>query len=430
MKNTRVASLSILSQSFRILSGPLTIFIIAKTLSVSEMSIYYAFFNVIALQQIMEMGVGFTIRQYISHAYKIDKDKKWLNSSKEKIISYMRFSFVWYMVISMFVLLIVGFAGEYFFSSYEGTSNWMQPWWTLVIFISVFTIFTPIQFLVEGCQQQLSLYKARLISGVLSSVSLCISLYYGAGLYSIVVSIIVLNIVLYIFIYNQSKRLVSEIINIKPNQGLFLTFIDVWPMLSKISVTWILGYFFWNSFNLIAFKTLSNDQAGRFGFTLSLAKAGYSIAESLIASQTTIYSNYISNGLIDKARKQFERLMLLSMAILFIGFSSYIILYLSLPDLFIFKKTLGLDLTLSIFVYFILLLPITSHASYCRCFKVEPYFRLSLFINIQVPIVFFIICFYQKEPNFIYLLPFSMLSLIWSCIIYRKAIGINNTNEI
>ncbi|EEQ12409.1 Wzx [Yersinia mollaretii ATCC 43969] len=402
----------------RVFSGPLVIIVVAKTLTTGEMSLYYAFFNVIALQQIMEMGIGFTIKQYISHSYKLTEKNEWGQESKANIISYMKFSFLWYLVISLFIFFILGYVGSVFFSSYKGSTDWKGAWWMLVFITGFFTIVTPFQFLIEGCQRQISIYKSRLLSGIFLSLVLGLSLYYGAGLYSIAIAVFISNLIFYLYLFKTIKELVSELIGVKTKKNIKTTFIEVWDMLSKISVTWILGYFFWNSFNLIAFKMLTNDLAGRFGFTLSLVRAGYSIAESIVASQTTIYASYISAGEVKLARRQFEKSMYISMALLISGYFLYIAVYKILPGLFIFDKTLNLTYTIEMFLYFVLLLPVTSQANYCRCFKNEPYFKLSLFMNIQVPIVFYLTCYYVGEPNFIYLLPFSMLSLIWSCYIY------------
>ncbi|WP_429121191.1 hypothetical protein [Aeromonas allosaccharophila] len=420
MKNKKIAIYSLFSQALRVISGPITIMMVAKSLSVEEMSFYYSFFNVIALQQILEMGLGFVIKQYISHDYKVDQENCWILDSISSIKSYFTFSCFWFLFVALFVCIIVGLFGIWFFSSYQGDIVWQSPWWAIVVITSIATLVTPIQFLLEGCQQQLSLYKARVISALVSAFSLCISLYYGAGLYSVAVSLLCSNLALYLFIYKPSAELLSKFFSVSSSRTIRKTLSEIWPMLSKISVTWIMGYFFWNSFNLIAFKFLPLEMAGRVGFTLSLARAGLSIAESLVASQTTIYASQISDGKIDIAKENFEKLMLLSCAVLFSGYSVYLLSAILFSDFFIFTKALSIKETIWVFIYFLLLLPVLSQANFCRCFKKEPYFYLSMFVNIQVPVVFFIICYHIRLPSFEYLLPFSAFVFLWSCELYKK----------
>ncbi|MBL0464135.1 polysaccharide biosynthesis protein [Aeromonas veronii] len=420
MKHSSIASVAFLSQALRVISGPLTILFVARSLSIEEMSFYYSFFNVIALQQILEMGLGFVIKQYIAHDYKVDQENILTFDSIVNIKSYFTFSCLWFLFVALFVFFMVGLFGTWFFSSYQGEIVWQRPWWTVVIITSIATLVTPIQFLLEGCQQQLTLYKGRVFSALASAFSLCLSLYYGAGLYSVAVSLLCSNLALYLFIYKPSAELLSKFFSVSSSRTIRKTLSEIWPMLSKISVTWIMGYFFWNSFNLIAFKFLPLEMAGRVGFTLSLARAGLSIAESLVASQTTIYASQISDAKIDIAKANFEKLMLLSCAVLFFGYFVYLLIATLFSNFFIFTKALPIKETIWIFIYFLLLLPVLSQANFCRCFKKEPYFYLSMFVNIQVPVVFLIICYHIRQPSFEYLLPFSFLVFFWSCQIYKK----------
>ncbi|MEJ8679050.1 hypothetical protein P0C22_10885 [Plesiomonas shigelloides] len=420
MKHRSIATAAFISQALRVISGPLTILFVARNLTSEEMSFYYSFFNVIALQQILEMGLGFVIKQYISHEYKIDQERNWLNCSIANVKSYFIFASVWFFVIALFVLGMVGLFGIWFFSSYQGDIVWQSPWWAIVVITSITTLVTPIQFLLEGCQQQLILYKARVFSALVSALSLCISLYYGAGLYSVAVSLLCSNLALYLFIYKPSAELLNKLFSVSSSKTIRKTLAEIWPMLSKLSVTWVMGYFLWNSFNLIAFKFLPLDLAGRVGFTLSLARAGLSIAESLVASQTTIYASQISDGKIDIAKANFEKLMLLSCAVLFSGYLLYLLAAIGFSDFFIFSKALPIKETVWVFIYFLLLLPVLLQANFCRCFKREPYFYLSMFVNIQVPIVFLITCYYIRQPSFEYLLLFSIFVFFWSCKIYKK----------
>lgn len=423
MKHRSIASAAFLSQALRVISGPIIILFVAKNLSSEEMSFYYSFFNVIALQQILEMGLGFIIKQYIAHDYKVDHENSWSIDSIASIKSYFTFSCFWFSFVALFVFIIVGLFGVWFFSSYQGDIAWQSPWWAVVVITSIATLLTPIQFLLDGCQQQLSLYKGRVFSALVSAFSLCIGLYYGAGLYSVAVSLLCSNLALYVFIYRSSAKLLSQVFSVSSSKTIRTTLAEIWPMLSKLSVTWIMGYFFWNSFNLIAFKFLPLELAGRFGFTLSLARAGLSIAESLVASQTTIYASQISNGNTELAKDKFEKLMLLSCAVLFLGYFIYSLAAIGFRGIFIFTKALPIKDTVWMFIYFLLLLPVLLQANFCRCFKQEPYFYLSFFCNIQVPLVFFAICYWFQQPSFEYMLPFSMGLLLWSFFIYRRVVS-------
>ncbi|MEX5790053.1 hypothetical protein AB6H13_20235, partial [Providencia vermicola] len=75
-RGNNIAIFSLLAKSINIFCGPITLLIISSKLSSEEIAFYYTFFNLIALQQLVELGLGFTLKQCISHSYKL-VDNKW-----------------------------------------------------------------------------------------------------------------------------------------------------------------------------------------------------------------------------------------------------------------------------------------------------------------------------------------------------------------
>lgn len=422
MKEKKVAALALSSQSLRLLSGPITLLVISSELSPEVMSFYFSFLSLIAMQQLLEMGLGFTVKQFIAHAYHED-DNTWSSISIMKIKAYYKFSMIWFLVLAIFIVIVVGLFGAWFFSSYSGDIAWEYPWLALVLSTGLTTLVTPVQFLVEGCQKQIEYYKARLISGVINAIVICFSLLSGLGLYSLSLSVIFSNLALYfilryeimsiLVVFNKNK-IESNAPSVKD------TFFEMWPMLSKMSLTWCTGYFFWNSFNLLAFKFLSTEMSGKFGFTLLLARSGFAIAESVVASQSTLYSQSISKGDIQKAKHDFNKSMIASLFILFSGYSIFVVGFYIYPQFYMFEKVLNVESTIQIFIYFFLLLPVLLQANFCRCFKDEPYVNLSLFCNFSVPIVFYFSLVMFNEVVFAVLLPLSIIFILWSMKIMNK----------
>ena len=426
MENSKVAKIAFLGQAIRLLSGPLVLLVISKELSTAEMALYYTFFSILAIQQVLEMGIGFTIKQFIAHAYKVDTKGVWLKVSKEEIKNYYSFSSKWYLVISLFVFVGIGSFGLVFFQSGTVSIDWESPWLLMIVVIALFINLIPLEFVVEGCQQQHVLYSAKLLSSVIGSISLIISMSLGFGLYSIGISRFFASVTQYVYIYFKSKELIKELLFFKCNTVYKDVFTKVWPMLSKISVTWILGYFFWNSFNLIAFKTLPIDDAGKLAFTLSLAMAGYNIVSTIINSQTTFFSKEISDGRVEDAVFKFRKFNLISLLIICLGYMSFLIIFNLWPGIYIFDKVLSLELIVYIFIYFVLVTFVTNQGNFSRCFKREPYFYLSLFSNITVPVLFLLVCMKSGEPNFLYLIPNSIICIVWSHFIFKKNILLKN----
>jgi O-antigen/teichoic acid export membrane protein len=421
-ENIKTPLYSLLSQSIRLLSGPITLLVVSSSLTNEQMSFYFSFFSLIAMQQLLEMGLGYTVKQFIAHAYK-EEDGIWKVTSIKDVKSYFRFTCLWFLFLVLFILLGIGFLGYYFFSSYAGNIDWLSSWWCLVFVSAVATGLSPILFVLEGCQKQVQIYKGRMISAIVSSLSLWIAMIMQLDLYSIAISVLISNLVLFKYLYPHISRLLV-IFRKSPGHSKEIkeVFKELWPMLSKLSVTWGMGYLFWNSFNLTAFKLFTPEQAGKFGFTLALARAGFGIAESIVNSQSTIYSRNISEGKILQAKASFTKSLFISQVLILAGYGLYLVAYKFYPSFYLFDKTLSLWVTIQIFLYFSLLLPVNSQANFCRCFKKEPYFKLSMFCNISVPVVFLITSYIFRDVVFIYLLPLSIIFILWSRIIFKTTL--------
>lgn len=428
MKKT-VVTTALFSQVIRLISGPVVLLIISSKFSTSEISLYYTFFSVVAIQQVLEMGVGFTIKQFISHAYK-KNDNTWTLNSKMEIKSYLVFSQKWYFLISLFIFFVIGLVGYVFFSSKDLNFDWETPWFLMILVVGFFVNFIPFQLIAEGCQQQVILFRANIVYSIVNSFVLSVFILFGFGLYSISAALLFSNIFLYLILLAKLRKVFFSLYEVDSLNNFKSVFKKIWPMLSKISVTWILGYFFWNSFNIIGFKLLPIDLSGQLAFTVTLALTGYNIVSVIINSQTTIFSNLISKGKVEQALSVFKRSHYISMCLCFMGYSLFLLLHLLLPELNIFNKTLPIKDLIFIFLYFYMLLSVTNKANFSRCFKKEPFFYLSMACNILIPVFFYLICKIKKYPDFSYLLILSVVFHLWATYIFNNVCKFFNNNSI
>ncbi|WP_272659293.1 MULTISPECIES: hypothetical protein [unclassified Providencia] len=403
----KIASYSSASKLLKVISGPITLLVIGKKLSIEEIGFYFTFFNLIAMQQLAELGIGHVIKQSIAHSiYK--------NENSFKIKSYFYFSAIWFAGISVFILIFVGYGGVLFYSSYDGNVEWLYPWWTLVISTSFVTLFLPILLLLEGSQRQLKLYKSQAVSSIINPFAICISLYFNFGLYSISVGLLLSNIALLFLLYTPFRAILGQIRSYNYKFTFKLTFNELWPLLSKVSIVWGLGFVFWNGFNLIAFKTLPPTDAGKIIFTFTLAKAGFSISESITQSHMTLYAAQISQNKIKQTYLSFLRYRKLAILTLMVGYGLFMALNTIIPGFYIFHKTSPTEITSQIFLFFITLLLLTTNNNFIRCFKVEPFVYVSTYHSILCPVVFYFSCLYLSTYLFIPCTIIILGSIFWS----------------
>lgn len=381
------------------------------------MIFYFSFFNIVAMQQLLELGIGFTLKQYISHSYSIGNNKE---GSSYDSYCYFKFANVWFSIISLFILIIVGFGGVAFYSDYVGEISWLYPWVSLVV-VSAFSSFNlPKLILIEASQRQELFYKSRLIYSLAYSILLAFLLYKDLGLFSISISMLISLFLQYAYLYRSYREIIKRWHNYVFSKTEFKSVLkEIWPMLSRMSVTWFTGFFFWNSFNLIAYKNLPLVEAGKFAFTLSLTKSAYNLCEALISSQLTYFGRLISEDKKYKSYQLFKRYLIISILLLTFGYSLVVISYILWPNFYLFDKMIGLSNTVSVFLYFLFLFPIVLKANYCRCFKIEPYMYFSVFLNLSIPIIFFFTSKFYGLNSFSLLVCPLFFYFIWSLSIFK-----------
>ncbi len=403
-----ISLFSALANGIKLLAGPITLLFISKNLNSEQIGFYYTFFSLVAMQQLAELGLGHTLKQFIAHAYKLENGT-WISESKAKIKGYVSFGFKWFAVVALFLILVVAPAGWAYYSDYTGTVNWLSPWLMLIGVSALVTSLIPIQILLDATQNQKRVYQAQSVSALVNSVAIWVLISLGAGLYTIPLALIASNTVFYVLLSPLVRPFYQALLDVKVSANLFSIFKELWPLFSRVSIVWAVGFLFWNGFNLISFKIYDADFAGKVIFTIALARAGFGLAESLFSSQITVISYKIAQGHIQHAQQYAKKYQLIALLILVLGYSAFCILTQLWPRFFLVQKTVDLEYTISIFLFFILNLILIVQNDFVRCFKVEPFVLVSIFKGILVPLSFYI----GNELGFkIYLYPPVLIMVI------------------
>jgi len=403
------------SRGVKLLSAPVTLLFISKYLSSEEIGFYYTFFSLISIQQLAELGLGHTLKQFIAHAYH-ENEGSWSDKSKLEIKNYIIFGLKWFSIVSLFVLFFVGPLGFYYYAQYSGPVEWKLPWVFLVIVISFTTFQLPFLIVLEAIQKQVVIYRAQTLSALINSICICLFLLNDFSLFTIGLSLFVSNLFLFLFILPHLIKLHFSMQTVIGRSNFKEIFIQLWPLFSKVAIVWGCGVLFWNGFNLVSFKIFDAEFAGKLIFSISLAKAGFGIAESVLQAQTTVIANKLATGEKNVARKIYQNYYLFSILFLILGYIFYIIVHTYFPSFYLFDKTVDINSMISIFIFFIILLLLTSNNNYIRCFKVEPFVYVSLFHSTMVPLTFY----YFNSFGYSLLLYPSCIVLFISLLFSRK----------
>lgn len=399
---------SILSISFKMLSGPLAILLITTKLSPMEQGVYYTFISLSAIQWIFELGISTCMIQYIS-------------SNEDNIVRYRYISFlaIFLFLSSIILLLVFSILPYYIFNEIE-PCLWKLPWllYSLVVALNLF--FNILNIIDESTGSIEHAYFSKMLSGVFYSICLMLSLYMGVSLYSLVIAQFAM---LCITLTRQRKYMVI-LVSIR-FKGLLDNFIktlkEVFDFQYKLSIIWIIGYFYWNSFQLIFFKYISPEFAGFFGASNGVLGAFAMISISLISTQRAKWSKLNHNkeylytfGLF---KKEFIKgnliYLLLSVSLLF-----YFYLF---PGFEINKRFLSVDLLFLLIVFRFFILIQEFFLVYLRTFKDEPLYKYTIINYILLPIV---ILAGVGTLDVSYILILSILIQIVFSLVYLKMMTI------
>ncbi|WP_157781984.1 O81 family O-antigen flippase [Vibrio splendidus] len=375
---------SILSKSFRVIVGPVTLVLIASSLTSEELGFYYTFFSIIAMRQLLEVGVNSVLKQFYAHEF----DNVLISNNYDKVSSLFIFSMYWYFFVAILFALLSSATAYFIFSRADSVVEW-QGSWTLLMITSTFLLFQlPFKSYLDGMQEQIKMQSLTLISDIVGVLFLWAFLISDFGLYSLGLSQVAINIIFYLLLFFLNGDKFRQ--NISCEKFDFKSiFFEVWPLLKKTGIVFFLGYFYWNGFNIISFDYLGPALAGMIGLSIAMSRAGQNIALAGVLSHSTQYARLISNEKDIDAYSGFKVQFLGGFLLLISGYLLYCACYLINPNFSFFSKALPIDEMTWVFLFFILSFIISSLDNYTRCYKVELFVKVQAFNSVFTPLLFF-----------------------------------------
>ena len=281
----RVVFATVSAQLLALVTGPITLYLIATFFSKTEQGYYYTFASVLALQSFLELGLGQCITNVASHEFgklQIDKNGRIYGdlNSQHRLISLIRLSIKWYSVISILFFVLVGTGGYLFFSFQADYGiQWAIPWWSLC-FVSGINIMTlPIMSLLEGCNQYLWIAYTRIIIKIGGIAFVWLSITNGAGLYTASLSTLITLLLFVILFYWKWKGFLQQAFTDSITSSISWKK-EILPFQWRIALGWVCGYFTFGLFNPVLFAFQGPVVAGQMGMTMVITSSLANVAST------------------------------------------------------------------------------------------------------------------------------------------------------
>ena len=274
-------------RGWSLLSGPITVLLLAHFFTPKEQGYFYTFGSVMALQVFLELGFAQCIVQFASHEFAhlrflpggvLEGDPR----ARSRLISLGRLSLQWYIVMALLVVLGVGTGGHWFFSLKNDPSvAWSLPWWSLSLVTGFTLAILPVGALLEGCNQLSFIYGLRTLTAMLGSLAVWAALWGGAGLFSAAIVVLAGTLMTAIAYGWRWPGLLKELWKAPKSEGEKISWQhEIWPFQWRIAVSWLSGYFVYNFFTPVLFYFHGPIVAGQMGMTLQLVSSLNALASS------------------------------------------------------------------------------------------------------------------------------------------------------
>jgi hypothetical protein len=423
MKIATAIKYTVIYRAWLIASGAMLVLFAPVWFTPIEQGLYFTFASLVAAHVLFELGAGFVLTQYIAHEHgAIKKESGYLDKLNENfrlksIYGYTKF---WFRLSTIFFTIFIGAGGFWFFSTKVESSNidWLNPWLLLVVSSACNLYMQPHLIVMEGLGKVGLVSKIRTQQSIIGNLIMWGFLFNGYGLYAIFILPLVSGVTTYLY-----SRADKDLLSISKGGKPATLFKEIFPMQSKIALSWASGYFVFHAITPIIFSKIGMVEAGKFGLGLAALNGVQSIGTAWINVRGPQFANYIARKKYYALRVNFIRSFRMTIAMSLTGVG---LVWLGI----IFMDTYVLNLALR-FPSIEAMIPLGINgavntiifclALYMRSHKQEPLLVSSFFCAIlSVVSVYLASGFGFNEVCWAYALVTILIGLPWTYAIFRK----------
>ncbi|MEJ6079175.1 hypothetical protein MT391_11640 [Vibrio sp. 1-Bac 57] len=383
-------------------------------MTAAQQGIYYAFLAIGGIQLIFEMGFNTAIVQHLAST----------KSKGPKFNAYVKLGMIFFLVTSILLFISLLIYGSWFFSDIPETV-WEFQWYSFCFVLSGNVFFSIFYSIKEGMLQYDDVYKLRFLSGLAYSFSLILSFILKLELWALVIAQLVVLIFNFIVLKDIYSYAIKTFINTSLRRARY-AFSSIIKFQLKLSVVWITGYFYWNSFTIFYFKYESPEFAGKIAISLAILAAISGASASFVRTKRAHFGNLISQGKVVDSYEQFIKLSKISIVIylLAVTFLGVIIWYFQGNE--IIARLVDPYLFSLLFFFRLMILVVEIMATYLRVFKDEPFFWITLFMNASVPLSI-ILCVSLGMMSYIFelVIILHMIALFYQLRVFNNHIKLS-----
>ena len=383
---------SVIARAWQLLTGPVTVTLMALFFSPEMRGYFYTFGSVLALQVFFELSLHIVLINVTSHEWaslKIDESGELAGNevAQSRLVSLLKISLKWYAAAAVLFVVLCGPGGAIFLA--RGSlplSEWIVPWSVLVVLTGGLLAVQPLTAILEGCDQLKTVNQYRFRQAVFGTLVVWAIIGAGLGLWAAAGSAAVrLGWELHLvgvhyrrFFRSFFQKTLSTIIDWRS---------EVWPLQWRLAIQ---GVATWGTLQMLTpviWASSGDAEAGRMGMTWTVLIALQAAASSWVDTRRPKFGQLVANGAFDELNSLFFRCTSLSVVMLTAGVVAFCGVLTALPYLewsiaeklsvaFVSPQS-AVVLSLGILVFQI---P-NCQTIYVRAYKREPFLIPSLIVS-------------------------------------------------
>jgi hypothetical protein len=297
----RAVVFTILARAWASVSGLITVVLIARFLSPAEQGYYYTYASLIALQMVFELGFSQVVMQLASHerahlSIGLDGSVIGDETAHARLASVLQLSIRWYGIGALLLGLALIPSGLYFFSSHQPLGD-LVPWrvpWIAAATAAVFAFqLDPLYSFFEGCGFVSNIAHMRWMQAIVGSLLAWITLMTHHGLYAPATVIAGQVMVGSTWLFLKRGILVDLLTYETGDQHISWQN-EIWPFQWRIAISWISGYFVYQTFSPFLFAFKGPVAAGKMGMSLSFANSLMVVAMAWVSTKAAPFGTLIA----------------------------------------------------------------------------------------------------------------------------------------
>jgi O-antigen/teichoic acid export membrane protein len=316
-------------RGWQFVGGTVSVLLISLYFTQELQGYYYTLSGLIALQLFFELGMGAVIVAVASHEWahlKLNERGAASGASEplSRLASLAHFVAVWYSLVCLLFVVVVGAAGVVFFVR-SGASSipWMSPWLALVVLSGALLWLLPLAALLEGCEQVSVVNRFRLIEAVSANVVVWCAILAGAGLWALAAAAAARLVCQAYLVGVRYRSFFLGLWRTPPGPRLDWRK-EVWPMQWRLAIGSIAAYFSFALFTPVIFSYHGDAAAGRIGMTWTLVTVLHSAAIAWVQVRAPQFGVLIARRDYAELDRVYNRVFRVSLVLLAIACGGFL----------------------------------------------------------------------------------------------------------